>query len=77
MLLGSVAPEVVRRVSCPVLSIGARCSGSIGEDAVLRNIVCVTDLWPDTRGAVDHALFLARERQARLTLVHVSENILA
>jgi len=39
--------------------------------------VCATDLSAESLEAIDHALFLAREHQARLTLVHVAENILA
>lgn len=75
MLLGSVAQEMVRRAPCQVLSIGARCSAGVAEDIVPRNIICATDFSPDSGAALGTALSLARDHQARLTLVHVAENM--
>jgi len=76
-LLGSVAEELVLQGPCPVLTIGPRCSGDIAWDGTFRNILCATDLSPDSRAASDYALSLAREHQARLTLLHAPESIIA
>jgi nucleotide-binding universal stress UspA family protein len=70
LLMGSVAEEVFRGASCPVLTIGPKVSAQASREAEFKEIVFATDLNPDSLAA-PYALSLAQEFQARLTLVHV------
>ncbi len=70
LLLGSVAEEVFRRASCPVLTIGPKASSLAPHEAEFKEIIFATDLSPQSLAA-PYALSLAQEFQARLTLVHI------
>jgi nucleotide-binding universal stress UspA family protein len=71
LLLGSVAEEIFRTVSCPVLTVGPH-SGAIHEHSgELREILYATDLSPESRAAAPYAISLAKEFQSRLILMHV------
>jgi len=71
LLLGSVAEQIFRTVSCPVLTVGPH-SGSFHEHSgELREILYATDLSPESRAAAPYALSLAEEFQSRLILMHV------
>ena len=69
-LLGSVATEVVRLASCPVLTI--RPNHGVTPEAV-RNILVPVDFSERAKGAVRYADELADELGASLTLVHAIE----
>ena len=77
LLLSPVAERLVRWASCPVLAIGFRCVGGFGQDALLRNIICVTDLSPDSLAATDYSLSLARDHQAKLTILYAQGCVIA
>jgi nucleotide-binding universal stress UspA family protein len=68
LLLGSVAEEVFRTVSCPVLTVGPHSHGPGGE---LRRILYATDLSSESQSAAAYAISLAQQFQSRLTLLHV------
>jgi len=70
MLLGSVAEEIVGSARCPVVTVGPQVS-TLGSAGNLKNILYATDLLRDSARALDFAMHLARQEQARLTLVHV------
>lgn len=71
LLLGSVAEEIFRTVSCPVLTVGPH-SGAIHEHGgELREILYATDLSPESRAAAPFAISLAKEFQSHLILMHV------
>ncbi len=71
LLLGSVAEEIFRTVSCPVLTVGPH-SGAIHEHGgELREILYATDLSPESRAAAPYVISLAKEFQSRLILMHV------
>ena len=71
LLLGSVAEEIFRTVSCPVLTVGPH-SGAIHEHSgELREILYATDLSPESRAAAPYVISLAKEFQSRLILMHV------
>lgn len=70
-MLGSTAEDVLRHVSCPVLTVGPHCIIPESEDVSWRHIVYATDFTPDTSHAALYALSLAQENQARITLCHI------
>jgi nucleotide-binding universal stress UspA family protein len=67
LLLGSVAEEIFRSVSCPVLTVGPHSDPSSGE---FREILYATDFSSESKEAA-YAASLAQEFQARLILLHV------
>ena len=87
LLLGSVAENILRHASCPVLTVGPKVSGRAklpafpdeGRDLAppdldLRQIVLATNFAPSAQRIADEAIALATEFGARLTAVHVLED---
>jgi len=87
LLLGSVAEDILRHASCPVLTVGPKVSGRAklpafpkqGHDLApleleLEQIVLATDFAPSAPQIARRAVKLAEEFRARLTLVHVIED---
>jgi len=74
VLLGSVAEEVIREASCPVLTVGPHVTTL--ASAGVHSVVCATDFSPDSQRALDFAMSLALEYKAHLTLIHVVEGSL-
>jgi nucleotide-binding universal stress UspA family protein len=84
LLLGSVAEEIFRQATCPVLTVGPRVPklsnsrGSRGNAEIapanleFRHILYATDFTPDSLAA-SYAFSLAQEFRTRLTLLHVIE----
>lgn len=70
-VLGSTAEDVLRHVSCPVLTVGPHCVIPEGEDVSWKQIIYATDFTPDTSHAALYALSLAQENNARITLCHI------
>jgi nucleotide-binding universal stress UspA family protein len=71
LLLGSVAEEIFRTVSCPVLTVGPHSDSSRGASGQFREILYATDFSPESQGAAAYAVSLAQEFQSRLILLHV------
>lgn len=69
-LLNSVAEEVSRSATCPVLTVGPRATRGVGG-VKLQHILFATNFGPESAHGVAYALSLAEENQARLTLLHV------
>ena len=69
-LLGSVAEVVFRTAECPVLTLGPHASRDLGGN--VRHIIFATDFGPESVEGLPHALSLAEEHRARLTLLHVA-----
>lgn len=87
LLLGSVAEDILRHASCPVLTVGPKVSGHAklpvfpkrGHDVApleleLQQIVVATDFAPSAARIVQRGVKLAEEFRARLTLLHVIED---
>src|ERR1019366_1809858 len=70
-LLGSVAEEIFRRASCPVLTVGPHVSKDTERRLEMKEILYATDFSPESLGALPYAVSLAQENQARLTVLHV------
>jgi len=71
MLLGSVAEEIFRTVTCPVLTVGPHVEASRGANAEIREVLYATDLTSPSPAAAAYAVSLAQEFEARLILLHV------
>lgn len=74
-LLGSVTEKVLRRSSCPVLTVCHVAERPRGEPALFRRILCATDFSASSPLTIAFALSLAAEQQAELTLLHVLEGL--
>jgi nucleotide-binding universal stress UspA family protein len=71
LLLGSVAEKVLRKASCPVITVPPRAHAS--SQLPFKHIVCAVDFSPCSMVGFEHALSLAQEADASLTIVHVLE----
>ena len=80
LTLGSVTEKVLRKARCPVLAIRKPAHDLVipGEkpDLIrLHRILYCTDFSDNSEQAFDHAVSLAAEYKAELTLLHVLEGI--
>lgn len=74
-VLGSVTEKILRRVNCPVLSVPPRAPHLSPSDPVTyKRILCPTDFSASATHALKHAVALAEEADAHLTVLHVSED---
>ncbi len=74
LLLGSVTEKVMRRAACPVMTIGdVKAAPRVGP--LFRRILCPVDLTDASPRTLDMALSLAEENAARITLLHVVDNL--
>jgi len=71
VILGSVAEELFRLASCPVLTLGPAVPFEPTSTKEFRQILFATDFGPASLHALHHAISLATESKARLTLLHV------
>jgi nucleotide-binding universal stress UspA family protein len=71
LVFGSVAEHIFRTSPCPVLVVGPKSTtkGRLGRS--VHSVLWATSLSSDDDPARYHALSLAQEHQARLTLIHV------
>jgi len=74
VLMGSVAEEIFRHASCPVLTVGPKTAGEPESVVDMHSILFATDFTPESLAAAPYAIALAQEHQARLYLVHVAQN---
>jgi nucleotide-binding universal stress UspA family protein len=70
LLMGSTAERVVRRVECPVLTIGPHDLAPSG--LLFRKILCAVDLTTASPHTLETALSFAEENLASVTLIHVA-----
>jgi len=80
LTLGSVTEKVLRKAPCPVLAVrkpphGFATQPGRPELIHLERILCCTDSPDDPGAAWNHAVSLAEQYSAHLTLLHVMENI--
>ncbi len=71
LLLGSVAEEVFRMSTRPVLTVGPGVSGEASAGGELHRILYATDFTLHSERALAYTFSLAQEHQAHLTLMHV------
>jgi nucleotide-binding universal stress UspA family protein len=70
---GWYAKEVARRSGCPTIIAPGRSAPKAPAIAPFKNIVCGIDFSEWSALALRHALFVAQQSGARLTLLHVLE----
>jgi nucleotide-binding universal stress UspA family protein len=73
-VLGSVAEEIFRRSTVPVLTIGPRVHSGMRNGAKFHRVLFATDFTPESPTAAPYAISLAQENQAQLMLLHVIRN---
>ena len=73
ILMGSVAEQIYRQATCPVLTVGPQASFVVPDEIELKRIAYATDLSPQAQAAAPYAFSLAQEHQACLTLLQVVE----
>ncbi len=74
LLWGSAAEEIFRHASCPVLTVGPRSWMEPMRHVQFSEILYATDFRSGSQQAAEHAVSLAHEYQAHLTLLHVIGN---
>lgn len=75
LLLGSVAEEIFRLATCPVLTVGPKVVVNVRNEIEIRHILYATDFSSVSERAAPYALSLAQEHHAHLTLLHVLEKV--
>jgi nucleotide-binding universal stress UspA family protein len=70
MLMGSVAEHVFRQSPMPVMTVGPHSYGAAHGFAP-RNILLASDFTPASERAAHYACALARQHNAKLTMLHV------
>ena len=71
MLMGSVAEHVFRQSPVPVITVGPHLRQP--RKGLARNMLVAADFTPAAERAAQYAAALAREHNAKLTLLHVVE----
>jgi len=74
LTLGSVAEKVLRKATCPVLTVPRNVPDAVPALPVLfKRILCAIDFSDCSTHALNYAMSLAQEADAHLTVVHVIE----
>jgi nucleotide-binding universal stress UspA family protein len=73
LLLGSVAEEIFRRSSVPILTVGPAIRIGPAQDARFKRVLFATDFTPASNAAASYAMSLAREKGTQLVLLHVMQ----
>ena len=73
LFLGSVTEKVLRMTPCPVLAVPPSIERAVAGAGRYKTILCALDFGEASSRAVEYAISLARDADARLILVHVVE----
>jgi len=69
LLLGSVAEKVLRRASCPVMTVPKRLPEAV--QVLYKRILCPVDFSDSSLRALAYAVSLAQEADGQLVVLHV------
>jgi nucleotide-binding universal stress UspA family protein len=75
VVLGSVAEDVFRHASCPVLTVGPHSWRSDPQSVHLKHVLFPTDLSADSARALPIAMAIAAKFDATVTILHVVERL--
>ena len=73
LMLGSVTERVLRKASCPVLTVPPRMHESTPVPPLFKKILCAVDFSDCSMNALNFAMSLAQEADAHLTVLNVVE----
>jgi nucleotide-binding universal stress UspA family protein len=74
LMLGSVTEKVLRKAACPVMTVPRSSADPDTDPSLLfKRILCAIDFTESSMHALRHALSIAQEADATLTVVHVIE----
>jgi nucleotide-binding universal stress UspA family protein len=74
-VLGSVTEKVLRKASCPVMTVPRRLPDAVPAGPVLyKRILCPVDFSESSLHALKYATSMAQEADGRLTVLHVVGN---
>jgi len=73
IVLGSVAEDILRRVACPVLTVGPKVSVKNSAAAGVQKILYCASLSRAANLAAAYAISLARQNRAHLDVLHIIE----
>jgi len=73
-LYGSLAEQILRTVTCPVIAIGPRAKSRMNDSFVVRKILVATDFEPHSKTALGYATWLASNESPTITLLHVIDS---
>ena len=72
LVLGSVTEKVLRKASCPVLTVPKRLPDAVPVGPVLfKRILCPVDFSESSLHALSYAVSMAQEADGQLTVLHV------
>jgi nucleotide-binding universal stress UspA family protein len=72
LMLGSVTEKVLRKATCPVLTVPRHAKDAVPAPPVLfKRILCATDFSDCSTNALNYAMSLAQEADAQLTVLNV------
>src|SRR5215471_1410229 len=72
--MGSIAEEIFRSASCPVLTAGPNTRRA-PDQGTLQHILYSVEFAPDTSKAATYAVSLAERYSASLTVINVREDM--
>lgn len=70
LVLGSVTEKVLRKLTCPVLTVPPGAGKTPTVPGPFTSILCATDFSNASLAALEYAVSLAQEAGSRLTVVH-------
>src|SRR5690606_19291016 len=74
LLLGSVTEKILHKAPCPTMIVPPAAPGAAAKEPVrFRSVLCPIDFSKGSDAALQVALLVAQEADARLTLLHVIE----
>lgn len=71
LMLGSVTEKVLRKATCPVLSVPPHSTDAVPAPPFFRHILCAVDFSECSIHALEYAISLAQESGGSLTVLHV------
>jgi nucleotide-binding universal stress UspA family protein len=71
LVLGSVAEKVMRKATCPVMTVPPRAHTT--SQLPFKRLLCPVDFSDASLSALERALSIAQEGEAQLTILHVLE----